>query len=110
MATFHQQDQRVQHQVNGEHVHVGTTGTVGSPAGPEVVGLIQGLIDQLRRDHSAGAIGEAVIPELERAQGAATRGDRSRLLESLGRAAELAPSAAAIATALAAIVSAIPVA
>ncbi|MEV1142127.1 hypothetical protein [Micromonospora sp. NPDC049799] len=96
MATFHQQHQRVQNQINGETIHVHEGHRL-------LVEKIDGLISRAAHENDA----EAMVPVrgyLEQARTASTGGDPRRAVELLRRAAEVAGPAAAIATAIATVV------
>ncbi|XTZ18371.1 hypothetical protein ACQSSU_13905 [Micromonospora echinospora] len=96
MATFHQQHQTVQNQVNAETVHVDT-------GDRQLIGKIDELIAQVSRSENADDLAP-VKACLEQARAASAGGDRGRAVALLRRAAEVAGPVAAIMTGITAVV------
>ncbi|MFI6820841.1 hypothetical protein ACIBJE_07790 [Micromonospora sp. NPDC050187] len=96
MATFHQQHQTVQYQINGETVHV-------NEGHRRLVEKIDELITQVGRAENADEL-VPVIGCLEEARAASVDGDPGRAVALLRRAAEVAGPAAAIMTGISAVV------
>ncbi|WBB79980.1 hypothetical protein O7606_00795 [Micromonospora sp. WMMD882] len=95
MATFHQQHQTVQYQINGETVHVNGDDL-------RLVKQIDELIAQVGRGRDAAEL-TPVVHCLEEARTASARGDRAGAVTLLRRAAELAGPVATIVTGIVAV-------
>ncbi|BCL13012.1 hypothetical protein [Micromonospora sagamiensis] len=96
MATFHQQHQTVQYQVNGETVHV-------NEGSRHLVEKIDELIAQVGRAENADEL-VPVVDCLEQARAASAGGDQGRAVTMLRRAAEVAAPVAAVMTSITAVV------
>ncbi|MFI6231805.1 hypothetical protein ACIBCR_31365 [Micromonospora echinospora] len=96
VATFHQQHQKVQYQVNAETVHV-------NAGDRHLVEKIDELIAQVGQAENADEL-VPVIDCLEQARAASAGGDRGRALALLQRAAEVAGPVAAIMTGITGVV------
>ncbi|MBQ0906977.1 hypothetical protein [Micromonospora sp. U21] len=98
MATFNQQNQTVQHQVNADSAYV----NVGHRY---LVEKIDDLISQASRENNGKAMAPA-LAYLHQARAVSAAGDEGRAAALLRRAAEVAGPVATIATSIAAVAQA----
>lgn len=96
MATFHQQHQTVQYQINGETVHVNEDNR-------RLIGKIDELIAQVVRGQHGDEMAP-VVECLQEARAASVGGDRAGAISLLRRASEVATPVAAVMTSISAVV------
>jgi hypothetical protein len=102
VATFNQQNQTVQHQVNGEYVYV-----QGGPLSGELDldRLIGELLQTARSTAAQPEVIQPTITYLEAARDATSRGDVKGVRAMLSKAAEVAAPVATLAASVASVAS-----
>ncbi|MGW5667480.1 hypothetical protein [Micromonospora sp. NPDC003776] len=102
MATFHQENQSVRHQVNGEYVFVR-----GGPLSGELEldRLIGDLLQTARATSAHPEVIQPTISYLEAARDATSRGDVKGVRAMLSKAAEVAAPVATLAASVASVAS-----